>query len=308
MMGYLLRRAGAAILTLWLAFTLAFFALRILPGDAVSATLARSGASSEQIAERRAILGLDQPLPQQYGQVLGGLLHGDFGSSLVSNRPVSDMIGEQFGATVILAAGALLVGVLIGVGLGIVVALGSSRWLRWSAALIVSLLLSSPIYWTGTLLITLFSLMLHLLPSAGSNDPQTLILPCLALGLSLAGSIARVTGDSLASLRDEDFVRTARAKGLRRRQIAIQHILRAGLAPVLAVIGLQAGFLLGGTVVTETLFVRQGIGQVLLSAIQDHDFPVVQGIVILSAIVYSVVNMITDLLTAAFDPRVSPTE
>jgi len=168
---------------------------------------------------------------------------------------------------------------------------------------VVALILSSPVYWLGTLAIYLFSVGLRVLPSTGSGDLRHLILPWLALGLSLSGSIARVTASSLAELRGADFVRTARAKGLPERHIVVRHMLRAGLGPILSVIALQTGFLLGGAVVTEALFVRQGIGLILLGAVQDKDFPVVQGIVILSGIVYSVVNTAADLLSAALDPR-----
>jgi len=304
MLIYWLRRLVAAILTLWLAVTLAFLALRIIPGDAIAARLAQAGATPAQIAARRAALGLDQPLMIQYGQMLGALLRGDLGRSLVTDRPVDVIIGEQFGATVVLAAGALVVAIMVGIGLGVLSAVSSSPLLRHAAGLIVALLLSAPVYWSGTLAIYLFSVGLRILPATGSGDWTHLILPSLALGLSIAGSIARVTAANLREVRSADFIRTARSKGLTERQVVVRHMLRASLGPILTVIALQTGFLLGGTVITETLFVRQGIGQVLLSAIEDKDYPVVQGIVVLSAITYSLVNTAADLLVAAFDPRV----
>jgi len=304
MLIYWLRRLVAAILTLWLAVTLAFLALRIIPGDAIAARLAQAGATPAQIAARRAALGLDQPLMIQYGQMLGALLRGDLGRSLVTDRPVDVIIGEQFGATVVLAAGALVVAIMVGIGLGVLSAVSSSPLLRHAAGLIVALLLSAPVYWSGTLAIYLFSVGLRILPATGSGDWTHLILPSLALGLSIAGSIARVTAANLREARSADFIRTARSKGLTERQVVVRHMLRASLGPILTVIALQTGFLLGGTVITETLFVRQGIGQVLLSAIEDKDYPVVQGIVVLSAITYSLVNTAADLLVAAFDPRV----
>ncbi len=303
-MRYLLRRLGGAVLTLWLAFTLAFVALRIVPGDAISAQLVSSGASQQEIAARRTALGLDQPIPAQYVQALGNLLHGDLGYSILTGRTVAQMIGEQFAATVELAVGGIVVAVLLGIGMGAVASLSSSGWLRGSAFLLSSLSLSSPVYWTGTLAIYFFSVQLRVLPSTGTGDVRHLILPCTALGISLAGSIARVTMANLDQTRRADFVRTARSKGLRERTIAMRHILRASLGPILAVIALQTGFLLGGVVITESLFVRQGIGQVLLDAINGKDYPVVQGIVVLSAIVYSLSYTVADLLTAAFDPRI----
>jgi peptide/nickel transport system permease protein len=304
MLAYLLRRLGATVLTVWLALTLAFVALRIIPGDAIAAQLARGGASLAQIAARRAALGLDQPMLVQYLQTIGSLLRGDLGRSITSERLVVEMIGEQFGATITLTVGAVIVAVVVGIGLGLVTATARSRIARGSATLVVTLILSSPVYWSGTLAIYVFGVGLRLLPSAGSGDVRHLILPWLVLGLSLTGSIARVTTASLNDLRSAEFVRTARAKGLRERQIVLNHMLRAGIAPILAVVALQTGFLLGGTVITESLFVRPGIGQVLLNAINDKDFPVVQGIVILSAITYSLVNTVADLLIAALDPRI----
>ncbi len=304
MLIYLLRRLGAALLTLWLAVTIAFVALRIIPGDAIAARLAQAGATPTQIQARRAALGLDQPLIVQYAQTLGGLLRGDLGRSLVTGRTVGEIMGEQFGATMILAAGALVVAIIFGIGLGILSAVSQFRLLRHTAGFIVALLMSAPVYWSGTLAIYLFSVGLRLLPATGSGDWTHLILPWLALGLSIAGSIARVTAANLRDVRGADFIRTARSKGLYERQVVIRHMLRASLGPIVTVIALQTGFLLGGTVITEMLFVRQGIGQVLLSAIEDKDYPVVQGIVVLSAIIYSITNTAADLLVALLDPRV----
>ncbi len=303
MLIYLFRRLLMAILTIWIAVTLAFVALRLLPGDAIAAQLAQSGATADQIAARRALLGLDQPLLIQYGQTLGDLLRGDFGYSLVSGRPVTTIIAEQFGATVALAVGGLVVAVVIGLSLGIAAAL--SR-LRFVASLVISLLLSSPVYWTGTVFIYLFSVQMRLLPSAGSGDQlRFLILPWLVLGLGLAGGIARLTASSIVQYRDADFIRTARSKGLRERRVITRHMLRASLPPVVTLVALQTGFLLGGAVITEMLFVRRGIGQVLLTAVNDRDFPVVQGIVVLSAVIYSLANAAADLLAALLDPRLA---
>ncbi len=304
MLSYLIRRIGSALLTLWLALTLAFIALRLIPGDVIAAQLAHSSATSEQIAARRSALGLDRPLLVQYVQTFEALLRGDLGLSITADRPVIEMIGEQFGATVALAVGAMVVAVFSGIGLGVLAVAVRSQLVRRGATLVMALLLSSPVYWSGTLAIYVFSVGLRLLPSSGSGDVEHLILPWLVLGLSIAGSIARVTASSLDGVRHADFIRTARAKGLHERRVLLVHLLRAGITPILAVIALQTGFLLGGTVITEMLFVRQGIGRVLLNAINDKDFPVVQGIVILSALTYSLVNTAADLLIAAFDPRV----
>jgi ABC-type dipeptide/oligopeptide/nickel transport system permease component len=305
LLAYLTRRLGASVLTLWLAVTLAFIALQVIPGDAIAAQLARSGATPAQIAARRTQLGLDEPIFVQYTRTLAGLLRGDFGHSLTSGRSVSETIGEQFGATLVLAMGALAVAVIVGIGLGIGSSASRSRLMRGLAIFLTALILSSPVYWIGTLAIYLFSVGLRLLPSTGSGDDlRFLLLPWLTLGIGISGSIARVTASSLDDTRRADFVRTARGKGLPERQVLVHHVLRVGFGPILAVIALQTGFLLGGTVITEALFVRQGIGQVLLSAIQEKDFPVVQGIVVLSAIIYILVNTTADVLFGALDPRV----
>jgi peptide/nickel transport system permease protein len=217
---------------------------------------------------------------------------------------VIEMIREQFGATVILAFGGVLVGAIVGVSMGALAVLAHWRVIRALALFVTSLSLSSPVYWTGTLAIYLFSVNLRILPSTGTGEFRHLILPCSVLGLSLAGSIARVTMATLEATRQADFIRTARSKGLRERTIIMQHNLRASLGPIVAIIALQTGFLLGGVVVTEALFVRQGIGRVLLDAITGKDYPVVQGLVMLSAIIYSLTNTAADLIAAALDPRI----
>jgi peptide/nickel transport system permease protein len=189
------------------------------------------------------------------------------------------------------------------VGLGLLSILAGAKLLRQAAAATITLLTASPIYWTGTLLIYVFSVGLRALPSAGGGGPAALALPALALGLSAAGGIGRTAAGTLRQIRSADFIRTARAKGLPAYAIALRHMLRAGAAPILTVIGLQAGFLIGGAVVTEKLFVRPGVGGVLLNAINERDYPVVQGVVLFSAAAYVVVNMVTDALAAAADPR-----
>jgi peptide/nickel transport system permease protein len=305
MLTFFLQRTQTALLGLLVAVTLTFALLRIIPGDAVTDTLRRSGASPALIAERRAALGLDQPLAAQYAQMIGRLLRGDLGVSLMSGRPVGEMLREQFGATVVLAAGALVVGAALGVGFGAILALSPPGPLRTAASFFATLSLASPVYWTGTLMIYIFSVQWRLLPSTGSGTHlRNLILPWLVLGFSLCGSIARVTASSLASINRADFVRTARAKGLPERLILVRHLLRPTLTAIVTIIALQMGFLLGGTVITETLFVRQGVGQVMLRAVNERDFTVVQGAVIVSALLYSLASAAADLVAALVDPRV----
>lgn len=305
MVDFLLRRAGSAATSVLIAVTLTFFALRVLPGDAIADVLRLSGASDSVIAQRRAQLGLDQPILVQYARTISALLGGDLGTSLVSGRPVAEMIGEQVGATVVLALGALVVATLIGLALGMLTVAGTGRPVRSLATLTTALSLASPVYWTGTLAIYLCSVQMRLLPSTGGgSNLRNLLLPWVVLGFSLAGSIARVTAASVSQNLGQDYVRVARAKGLRERVVLLRHALRPALTPIIALIALQLGFLLGGAVVTEAMFVRQGVGQLMLRAVTERDFTVVQGVVIVSTLAYSLINVAADLIVAWIDPRV----
>ncbi|MEP7293212.1 MAG: ABC transporter permease, partial [Chloroflexota bacterium] len=267
------------------------------PGDAITSQLRESGVSSEIIAERRAALGLDQPVLIQYGRYLAGLVRGDLGVSLLDGRPVTEIIAQQLPPTLALAFTALLVSAAGGIALGTLAALE----LRGAglARLLLDLSLSLPLYWTGTLAIYLVTtLAIQGLATSG------LLLPALVLGFGTAGAVGQVVRANVRATLEFDFVRTARAKGLSETRVVVHHVLRASLLPVATVIALQAGFLLGGVVITESLFVRAGIGRVLLNATLRQDYPVVQGIVVLGAVVYTVINAAADLLYRLIDPRV----
>jgi peptide/nickel transport system permease protein len=291
------------LLTLWLAVTLAFFALRILPGDVITAQMEGIGATDEQIAARRAALGLDRPVGEQYAEYIGGLLRGDLGESMLTGLSVAEMIASQFGSTLALACGAMIAAVTFGVLSGMAAALGS-RPVRWIARTLITLALAAPTYWTATLAIYLVAVEWRLLPSTSEgNSVRALILPCLVLGYSISGSIARVTSARIGEIRHADHIRTARGKGLRERRIVSAHMLRPVIAPILSVIALQFGFLLGGTVITEMIFARRGVGRVLLDAALNRDYTVVQGVVVLSAVVYMLVNTAADRIAVRIDPR-----
>ncbi len=291
-----MRLIGQTLAILWLAATLAFFALRILPGDALQEQLQEGGASAEVVAERRAALHLDDPVIVQYGRFLTGLLRGDLGVSLLDGRPVTEIVAEQFAPTLTLALAALVVAVIGGVGLGALAALDLHG--SWAARLLLDLSLSMPLYWTGTLAIYLFAVRLDWLPITG------LLLPAAVLGFHTAGAVGQVVRANVSETLMLDFVRTARAKGLRESRVILRHVLRASLLPAVTVIALQAGFLLGGVVITESLFVRPGIGRVLLNATLQQDYPVVQGVVVLGAVVYTLLNAAADLCYRLLDPRV----
>lgn len=303
---WLLRRVGAGIASLaaaaWLAATLSFFALRALPGDAIRSQLVISGASEAVIAERRAALGLDDPLPVQYVRFLVGVLRGDLGTSLIDGQPVTDILLRALPPTLALAGSALAVAAALGLGLGTAAAL-KLRGITPLARLLLTLSLSVPIYWTGTLAIYLFAARLNWLPSGGAGDASALILPALALGFHTAGAIARVTQASIEAAIRAPFIATARAKGLPEHTIILRHALRHALPPVVSVTALQAGFLLGGVVITESLFARPGIGRILLDAALNQNYPVVQGAVIWAALAYTFASTAADMLTGIIDPR-----
>jgi ABC-type dipeptide/oligopeptide/nickel transport system permease component len=289
------------LLAAWLAATLAFFALRILPGDAITDQLTQNGVSETIIRERRSQQGLDRPIVDQYIRFIIGILQGNLGYSLLNGQPVTALIGERIIPTIILASGASIVGT----GLGIILGVAGGIDLRWglsaSARIVVYLILSTPIYWTGTLaILILVGIMPNMLLSASQ-----FVLPVGILGFHTAGAIARTLQTNIREYVVADFVRTARAKGLPERMIIRRHILRAALPSVITVITLQSGFLLGGAVITESLFTRPGIGRLLLDSTLQQDYPVVQGIVILAAFVYMALHFIADIAHTALDPRLS---
>lgn len=301
----LVQRIGQGVVTIWLAATLAFLLLRVLPGDAIETQLVFSGAGTEVIAERRAALGLDLPLRSQYIQFIGGLLVGNLGSSLLDGQPVTVKIGQQIAPTVTLALAALVFAIIGGVGLGVAASFSVGWGISRLAQVVTDMALSMPIYWTGTLAIYVFTVWLGILPSAGAGRISQLVLPVSVLGFHTAGAIARVTAVSLREIKGAAFVRTAHAKGLPGKTVILRHILPAGLPPVISVIALQSGFLFSGTVITESLFVRPGIGRLLLDSVLRQDYPVVQGIVVFSAAIYVILTLIADTLYRLLDPRVA---
>ena len=296
-------RIVSASLIVWLAATIAFIALQVLPGDAILSQLTQSGATSEVIFARRAALGLTDPIWLRYIRFLTQALQGDLGQSLLSGEPVTQAIARNLGPTLTLAGAALAVASIAGVVLGVVGALDFPI-ISAAARIVVDIALSAPIYWTGTLAIFLFTAQLGLLPSAGAGRLSQLILPVTVLGFHTSGAIARVAQANMRMVFEADFIRTARAKGLHEYRVILRHGLRAGLPPVIGVIALQAGFLLSGTVITESLFVRPGIGRLLLDATAQQDYPIVQGVVIWSAMVYAGLGLAADMLYRLLDPRV----
>lgn len=297
------RRLLQTAFVLWLTATLAFLALQLAPGDPAQALLAASGATPEQIAERRAQLGLDDPLLMQYARYLVDLLRGDLGQSWLHGRSVGRMIAEQAGATLALALAATLIGAGLGLGLGILGAVSRSTWLDAAVTAIAAVGLSTPTYWSGILAILLFSLRLDWLPATGEGDLRHLALPALVLGFALSGSVARLVRARLVEVMGEPFVLAARGRGLSSWRVLCVHVLRPALAPALTVVALQFGFLLGGAVVTESVFARRGLGRLAVEGILWRDLPVVRGVVVFGALAYVLANLAADLAQAWLDPR-----
>lgn len=296
-------RLAGVLLSLWAAVTLVFFAANIIPGDPAEAALAQSTASADVLEQRREALGLNDPLGVRYLRYIGGLVTGDLGVSWSLGQGVGELIAGQFAPTLALAFAGLAIAILAGGLLGLGATLGQGGWLGELSRGAVGLLLSVPVMVSGTLLIWVFSVLLGALPATGQGSAAQLVLPALAVGLNTSAGIARTVEAGVRAVSQESFLLLARAKGLRRWQVLTRHALRVGLLPTLDLIALQFGFLLGGTVVTEIVFARQGLGRLLLFAVLDQDLPVVQGIVVLAAAVYGVLNLAADIAKAWLDPR-----
>ena len=283
---------------------LVFAAMYVLPGDAVDSMLADRGASAAEMARLRSQLGLDDPFLVQYGRFVQRLATFDLGSSLVTGRPVADQIRSQLPATIELTLASLAVAVVFGVPLGVLAAVKRGTWVD-SLSMVVALVgVSMPNFWLGLLLILTFSLHLGWFPAAGTGDWRYLVLPAVTLGFSGVAIIARITRSSLLEVIHADYVRTARSKGLRPSTVIVKHAMRNSMASVMTVIGLQFGALLGGSVVVETVFGRQGIGFLTVSGIQRADFPLVQVTVMLAALAFVVVNLLVGLTYSLLDPRI----
>ena len=304
MLQYIGRRLITSIPVLWGVTTLVFLMMHLLPGDPAELMVAESGGSSQSIAQLRHQLGLDDPLYVQYGRFLVNALRGDLGRSIFTNRPVAQTILEQLPHTVQLAVAAMMVAVIIGTALGIAAALNRNTWLDSLCVTIAVAGASMPIFWSGLLLILLFSSLLHWLPATGQGSLKHLIMPAVVLGLASSGSIARLVRSTMLEVLGQEYITTARSKGLGECIVVCRHALKNAMIPVITVMGLQFGYLLGGTVVTETVFSRQGLGWLVVDAILWKDFPIVQGAVLLAAAIYTLMNLLIDISYAIIDPRI----
>lgn len=299
---YVLRRLALAIPVLFGVSLVTFLMSHLVPGDPVTVMLG-TNATAENKAQLRQELGLNDPLYIQYVRYMDHALHGDLGRSIRSGQPVVSEIRERIGSTLQLTLSAMVLAVIVGVGLGVAAAATNNNFAQAGIMSFALLGISMPTFWSGILLILLFGLKLRWLPIAGSG-PKALILPAITLAAPAAAVLARMTRSTMLEVLNQDFVRTARAKGLRERVVIFQHTLRNALIPVMTIIGLQFGGLLTGAVIVESVFSRAGLGRYAVTAISSRDFPQIQGTVLLAAVVYVFVNLIVDLLYAVLDPRI----
>ncbi len=300
----IITRTISSLLVILGSLTLVFAIFYLLPGDPVLSMIDPTYATPEMIENLRVQLGLDQPFYIQFGHYLADMLRGDFGVSMVNSDPVLPKILANFPSTLILTLSSTCIAVIIGVVLGILSAVHRNGWIDIVARTVGLFGISMPTFWSGILLILIFSIQLGWFPAMGSEGISTLVLPAITLGIVGAGFVIRMVRNSMLEVLSEPFITTLRAKGISRHVIMYKHALRNALIPVVTVVGMQIGEMLAGTVVIETVFSRQGIGRILADAIMARDIPVVQGVVFFTAILYVVINLLVDISYTYIDPRI----
>lgn len=300
---HIVRTLLLSLITLFGVSVLIFLMLRVLPGDPAR-VLAGLNASEEQVARLRAELGLDASLLAQYWSFITGVLTGDLGTSARTSAPVATEIGVRLPATLLLAIVATIIGTIAGVTAGVVAAVRRNSMVDHVISSVAMMGVSMPVYWLGLLLILLFAVTLGWLPAAGSGEPLSIVLPAVTLAAFSTALISRMTRASMLEVLGQDYVRTAEAKGAPPLTVIMRHGLRNAFIPILTVISLQFGALLGGAVLTETVFGWPGIGRLLVDSIGARDFAVVQGIVLVYAAAFILLNVIVDVLYVVVDPRI----
>jgi ABC-type dipeptide/oligopeptide/nickel transport system permease component len=310
MIYYILRRLLAAIPTLLAVLTLVFVLVRIVPGDPAIAILGDQ-ATPAAVAALDHKLGLDKPMWQQYVDFLGNSLSGDFGQSMITGRPIISEVGAVIAYTANLTLAALLIGCIIGIPLGVWAALNRNRTIDYAARLVSLIGLSFPVFVSGIYMLLLFALHWHLFPVIGSAPAATvldqlnrLVLPAATLGIVMSAYITRVTRSAMLAVLGEDYIRTARAKGVPWRRVVWHHALRNAAMPVVTVVGLYIGILIGNSVLTEIVFNRPGLGSIIVAALNNRDYTMLQGLMVIYCFLIVVVNLLTDLTYGLIDPRV----
>jgi peptide/nickel transport system permease protein len=304
MFRYLQRRLLLAVPTILLTSVIVFLMLHMVPGDPASIYVGENVATPERLAEIREVMGLNRPLYVQYGDFLWGAMRGDLGRSLRTNRPVTEEIRTRLPNTIRLAVTAMVIATILGTALGLLSALKRNTWVDTASMVFALLGVSVPIFWLALLLIMMFSVRLQWLPATSPPGIKGLILPAFSLALLSSGILARLVRSSMLEVLQQDYLTTARAKGLRSRVVISRHAMKNAMIPIITVMGLQFGGLLSGTVITESVFARPGLGKLVVDSIQAKDLPVVQGTVLILAAIYIVMNLLVDLSYALIDPRI----
>lgn len=303
MRGYIQRRLLLLVPVVWGVVTVVFSFIHLVPGDPVLAMVGEN-AQPADIARLRQQLGLNDPLHVQYFRYLAKLVRGDLGVSLHTGKPVLRTIIQRYPATIELALASLLLALIISIPLGVVSATNRNSPVDHFSMILALLGISMPNFWLGPLLIILFSIKLNLLPVSGSGGLSHLILPAITLGTAMTALLTRMVRASMLEEMGQDYIRTARAKGLPERVVIYKHALKNALIPVVTIVGLQFGTLLTGAIITETIFAWPGLGRLTIQSISRRDYPLVQGCILMISLTYILVNLATDLLYTVLDPRI----
>ncbi len=302
-MGFFLRRILSVFPVIAFTWTLVFAVMQMIPGDPVNLMLAGVPASEEVRQRERERLGLDRPVVERYVTFLARAAQGDLGDSFRSRRPVTEMIVEQMWPTIELALGGLVVGLTVGIVLGVLAGIRPNSWVDSLCMMLALTGVSLPSFWIGMMLIYIFGALLMWVPITGSGF-DALILPSITVGLFIAGGFARLVRSSIIEVMGQDYIRTARAKGLPPAKIVLKHALRNAMIPPVTLLGIQFALLIGGAVVTENVFARPGLGTMLVDAVLTKDMPLVQALVVYKTAAYVIINVCIDLIYGAIDPRV----
>ncbi len=303
MLAYITRRCAQALLVIVGVSVVVFFLARLAPSDPVTLMLSET-ASPQQIVEARHYYGFDRPIPYQYWLFVSRAARGNLGDSLYYKQPAFNVVMEAFPETLKLAFVAFLIAIAVAIPLGILAAVKRDTLWDYLAVGVAVLGQAAPPYWIGIVLILIFAVRLRLLPTSGNDGPDAIILPAVTLAAALMAVLARLTRAGMLDVLNEDFIRTARAKGVRERSVLYRHALRNVLIPLVTVMGLQLGALLGGAVIIEQVFAWPGVGRLAVTAITARDYPIIQAVVLLVSCVFVVVNLAVDLLYGFLDPRI----
>ena len=300
---FIVQRLLAALVTIWIATIAVTILIHLVPGDPVRIMYGSFQTTPEELEAIRVRLGLDQPIWRQYIMYIGRLLQGDLGNSIVGDQPVLDILLTRFPATLSLTLASLAIAVVVGMSLGFLAAYKRGTWVDVSSMVLAIVGVSMPHFWLGLLLLFLFALQLQWLPVAG-GDWRSLILPAMTLGLANAAVLARLTRSAMIDIFDQDFVRTARAKGLPKSIVLYRHALRSGLVPVVSMLGLQFAYLMGGAIVVENVFAWNGVGRLAIEAVFARDYPLIQGFILFFATIVALASVVIDVAYAFLDPRI----